>query len=284
MASVAARLFINGDEAYTMESAKPAEWIFELYDPGSPEPIHHFHPMHGKEVHTFVVSEDLSFFSHFHPNELGNHLGLFGINVNQGNSDPDSHDAATAVMQGGKYFLFLESMPMEQLMSVVGLDFEATGNPRPAGGPVVASPENADGVATIIHDDYRISVTHESLPHPGTFVVMIHAHVEQFDAASGDFKPVLDLEPWLLTYGHAVMISTFGEGAPRKKLLHLHASYPIIDDPSSGSGPDIDLAADTPVPPREGLYKTWLQFKHHGQIRTVPMALEVKKPAPFRGR
>jgi hypothetical protein len=263
-----------------MQAGKATEWILELYDPNSPEPLHHFMPMHGKEVHMFAVRDDLASasFRHFHPNELGNHLGLFGIHVNEPNTDPDSQDAASAVTTAGKYFVFAEAMPMEQRMVILGVDIQATGTPGPPPEAVVPTPQDAAGASTILSEDYRVTIRHESLPHPGTFIVLVHAHIEKFDPASGSFKPVLDLEPWLLSYGHCVLVSNDGATAKDKKVLHLHAAWPIIDDPHSGSGPDLDLAADTHVPPRAGLYKAWLQFKHQGKLHAVPMAFQVNAP------
>jgi hypothetical protein len=277
-ASVAVRLYINGNEAYTMPAGQPEEWIYEIYNPDSPEPFHHFHPMHGKEVHAFVISEDLSLFAHFHPAELGNMLGLFGIHVNQPNDDPDSQDAVTAVMTGGNYFLYVESMPMTEKMTISSMDLYASGNPRPQGPVVTATPVDSDGAAVVQGEDYRLSVTHEQLPHPGTYVVILHVHIEKFDPASGAFKPVTDLQPWLLAYAHSIMITVNGAKAADKRVLHGHSSYPIIDDPTSGQGPDVDIVAEWPTPPPEGLYKTWIQFQHQGKIHTIPLAIPVTKP------
>jgi hypothetical protein len=283
MSDMATRLYIDGfdtsSEPYTLEAGKPSDWVFEIFDPTSPEPFHHFHPMHGKEVHAFVIADDLSSFTHFHPSGAGSsHLGLFQIGVNQPVSDPDSQDASRAVPYAGRYFVYNESMPMTELMTVLGLDVVATGTPRPVSPPVTATPVDASGAMNIQHEDYRLKITHEAHPHPGTIIITIGFRLEHFDPAAGSFVPVTDLEPWLESYAHAVLVSVAGETATKKSIVHLHAVWPIVGDPDSGRGPDFELAADTHIVPRMGLYKTWLQFKHAGRVHSVPFAFEVKEP------
>jgi hypothetical protein len=281
-ADVAARLYIDGAESgaepYVLEAGKPSEWVFEIFDPNSPDPFHHFHPMHGKEVHAFIVSDDLSHFAHFHPAETGNHLGLFLSKLNEPNDDPDSQDAARAIPYAGRYHVYNESMPMTELMTILGTDVVATGAPRPPSPPVVANPVNAEGAIELLYEDYRLKIRHEAFPHPGTFIVTVNFGLERFDPAKGDFQPVTDLEPWLLSYAHVVLVSVDGDSAMKKGVLHLHAVWPIVDDPDSGRGPGVELAADSHVRPRAGLYKSWLQFKHAGRIHTVPFAIDVKAP------
>ncbi|MGZ3745136.1 MAG: hypothetical protein ACXWRA_15230, partial [Pseudobdellovibrionaceae bacterium] len=63
-----------------------------------------------------------------------------------------------------------------------------------------------------------------------------------------------------------------------KKFLHLHAVWPLVDDPNTERGPYLRVGSDSHAPMREGVFKAWLQFKHLDQVQTIPFVIELKAP------
>lgn len=267
-----------------MNAGQPTDWMLEIYDPNSPEPIHHFHPMHEKEVHLIVVSEDLASFAHIHPIPRGNHLGLFEIRVNEASSDPDNIDTLQAVQLSGRYFLFSEAMPMGMNMVTLPLDVTAEGKERQL-QPLVVSALDKTGKVTQLSGDYRVTFQPEYYLHCNVYALKLNALIERRDTTQATgYSPVTDLEPWLASYGHAILVSEQGNSAQTKKMLHLHSVWPLLNDPDSPHGPDVELALETHNGPMvSGVYKIWLQFKHLGKVLTVPVALNVQLPKP-KGR
>jgi hypothetical protein len=92
--------------------------------------------------------------------------------------------------------------------------------------------------------------------------------------------PVENLETWLGSYGHLVLISNEGALAADKKFLHLHAVWPLPDDPTTIKGPTLELGAENHTLLKTGAYRGWLQFKHLGNIQTIPFSFEIKDPGP----
>ena len=278
-AGVASRLFIDSHASSVMKAGQATDWVIEIYNPDSSEPIHHFHLMHEKEVHLIVVSEDLASFAHIHPMRTGMHKGLFEIRVNEASTDPDNFDALQAVQLSGRYYLFSEAMPMGMSMVTLPLDLKAEGAERVL-QPLVVNELDSGG--SVIQDigDYRVTFRPEYYLHCHTYAMKLNTKIERKSGASStNYAPVTDLEPWLASYGHAILVSEQGDTARTKKMLHLHAVWPLLDDPDSPHGPDVELAVENHNGPMvSGVYKIWLQFKHQGKVLTVPVVLNVQLP------
>ncbi|CAN5292662.1 hypothetical protein BH18ACT9_BH18ACT9_00130 [soil metagenome] len=75
--------------------------------------------------------------------------------------------------------------------------------------------------------------------------------------------PVMDLQPYLGSYGHLVALR---EG----DLAYLH----VHPHKASTSGPDIDF---TTAVPSEGRYRLFLDFAHAGVARTAVFTVEVDR-------
>jgi hypothetical protein len=80
------------------------------------------------------------------------------------------------------------------------------------------------------------------------------------DAQTG--RGIDDLEPYLGEVGHVVALS-----ADAERYLHVH---PVQ---GKATGPEARFAV---VFPEAGLYKLWGQFKHRGEVFTVPLVVEIR--------
>ncbi|MGZ3749449.1 MAG: hypothetical protein ACXVCD_19085 [Pseudobdellovibrionaceae bacterium] len=275
--ALAAQLFLDGEEKNVMTAGAPTNLKIEIFNTDSPDPLHHFHPMHEKEMHLILVSEDLESFAHLHPQHLSEHLGLFGIDINQPTQDPYNLDAPTAVRKPGPYFLFAESMPMGFSMTTLALDFTALGAVTPK-KPLELDAISPDGFIYKNFNAYSVKLKVKTFPNCGTFSVLLEAELRHWDPLSQTYTEVLDLQPWLSSFAHTVLISEEGNNAQEKKFLHLHAVWPLVDDPNTERGPYLRVGSDSHAPMREGVFKAWLQFKHLDQVQTIPFVIELKAP------
>lgn len=90
--------------------------------------------------------------------------------------------------------------------------------------------------------------------------------LELADDAIG--QPVTDLEPYLGSIGHVVILTKDGE-----RYMHVHAD--------EGQGTGLDATFET-VLPKSGIYKIGGQFQRNNQVFTVAYVVNVPKP-PARG-
>lgn len=74
-------------------------------------------------------------------------------------------------------------------------------------------------------------------------------------------EPVTNLQPYLGSAGHVVITSSDLE-----QFLHVHPND------ENTTGPTVTYMTSFPKP---GLYKIWGQFKHNGQLYTVPFVIAV---------
>ncbi len=275
--ALAAQLFINDEETSVMTAGAPANLKIDFFNTESSDPLHHFHPMHEKEVHLILVSEDLDSFSHLHPMKLSEHLGIFGVDLNLPTTDPYNLDSSSAVMKAGGYFVFAESMPMGFSMTTIPLSLTASGS-RDQNKPLMLDLKSPDGFIYKTFEDYVVKLKVKTYPHCGTFSALLEMDLQKKDPVTQTLVDVTDIEPWLNSFAHTVMVSEQGTTATEKHFIHLHAVWPLVDDPETERGPYIRMASDSHVPMREGIYKIWFQFKHQGKVHTIPFVIDIKAP------
>jgi hypothetical protein len=278
-ARLSAHMEVSGGESSggRVTAGRPADLSLHFFDPASSDPLHHFHPMHGKPLHLIVVRDDLSTFAHLHPTPMGEHHPMFDQMLNADSADPDNFDAVRAVPTAGRYLVFAEAMPMGYSMTTVTGELEATGTPAPR-QPFVLDPVDQDGFLYKDAGDYRMRLHIETYPECGTFSVMLRIFLQK--RVDGRLEPVDDVETWLEAFGHAILISTDGETADAKVFSHLHAVWPLPDDPAGPRGPDLELTSDNHMPMRAGDYRLWIQLKHAGAVMTVPFGVHLVEPPP----
>ena len=275
---------------------EPATWTLQIVDQISGAPVKEFSLVHEKLMHLIVVSKDLTWFNHLHPEYKGD--GVFTISA--------------VLPKAGSYKLYADHTPTggTQVVSQHELTTEgATSTSSPAAltadapgtggwiaGKFTSAPEGEPekkGGAT-----YEIAL----MPMPTTLVagkdMMLHFQVR--DAAG---KPITDIEPYLGALGHLVIISSDATaflhahpmdggmesmaGMDHSKMDH--GSTPAAAHNDSGSaphdhagghehaaptkgGPDVIFHTNFPQP---GLYKLWGQFQHKGRIITASFTVNV---------
>jgi hypothetical protein len=192
--------------------------------------------VHTKKMHLIVVSRNLSFFDHVHPDE-----------------QPDgTYQIGYAFPKPGVYVLYADVTPAGASNQVFRLPVTVAGQ-APSSAALVVSPASARLVG-----DYRVALT--ASPYP----------LRAQDEASLTFtlsragKPVTDLQPYLGAGGHCVILSEdTGD--------YLH-SHPLEPPGVKVGGPQVSFHTRFPKP---GLYKVWGQFLYAGRVLTVDFVLRV---------
>ena len=205
--------------------------------------VRHFVPVHERVFHLFVVSADLGYFDHIHP-EL---------------QEDGSLRAETILPREGRYQLYADFVPQDGTPQFIARTVYTAGAAAdPAAGrpplPIDVRPQRAGG-----------SIVTLQLP---TGVGLVAGELQAFrlrvqDSASG--VGATDLQPYLGSPAHLLIVS--------QDLVDGQHSHPALDF-SSTTGPDVVFET---VFPRPGVYRLWMQFQRRGRVElaafTVPVSV-----------
>jgi hypothetical protein len=169
--------------------------------------IDSFDITHEKLLHLIVVSQDLSYFAHIHPEHMGG--GVF--------------EAANDFPAGGAYRLIADFKPTggDSMTKMAWVEV--------AGEPADDVPVVPDGITEQVADGNRVALAAAD----GESEDELSLTFTLTDEATGE--PVTDLEPYLGAIGHVVILSADGE-----KYVHVHA------EAGQGSGPTAAFEAALP--------------------------------------
>ncbi|TLS51581.1 hypothetical protein EMG79_06615 [Klebsiella pneumoniae] len=171
------------------------------------KPVEAFDLNHEKLLHLIVVSKDLSYFNHIHPEYKGE--GVFEI--------------SNVFPAGGAYRLIADFKPTDG-DAMTKLTWAEVGG-APAAPQAVVPSESLNSVVA----GKRVSLAAEGLVEDEeatlTFAIA--------DEASGE--PISDLEPYLGAIGHVVVLSEDGE-----RYVHVHA------EADQGTGPEAKFETTFP--------------------------------------
>jgi hypothetical protein len=170
-------------------------------------PIEEFDINHEKLLHLIVISKDLSYFNHVHPEYKGN--GVFEIY----NDFP----------AGGEYRFIADFKPtggdaMTKLEWV-----------RVDGEPAAPAPVVPDASLDKVFEGKRVKLTAQNLEARNWATLTFSFE----DEKTGE--PITDLEPYLGAIGHVVVLSEDGN-----RYVHVHA------DEDQGTGPEARFEAEFP--------------------------------------
>jgi hypothetical protein len=244
MALVAMPPPVFGDYAMHVDAAPAgaarSRLTIRLTDPVSGRLATTLVMVHERLLHVFLVSRDLEWFQHVHPDAAPD--GTFTLDVTW--------------PAPGVYALFADFYPAggtPQMLQTSIVTPDDRGSPFPA--PPVIRPDA--GVAKIV-DGLGVTLA----PTPLTAGREETLSFRLSDATTG--APVTDLEPYLGAAGHLLVAS-----ADLVDALHTHP----LD--LGGTGPTVKFNVTFARP---GFYKMWVQFQRSGRVITLPFVVDVGKP------
>jgi hypothetical protein len=237
-----------------VRAGETATLRFRISHPGTGEPARDLLTVHDRRYHLFVVSQDMEHFRHIHPAPEADGSWSVGVTL------PDE----------GYYKIFSDFVPYGGSSQFLARPLVTAGY----AGDLVGDAARlvADAGATLTSGDLTARVSHD----PPVFVAGLYGHLrfDLEDTRTG--RPANDLEPYLGSFGHIVIMS--------EDLVHYVHSHPLdlerSDDetgpvalmlPMGGDparlrgGPTLTFEGLMPEP---GLYRAWAEFQRDGEVHT----------------
>ncbi len=254
------RAELTTDQA-EIRSDRPTTLILNIKNPRG-EVVRDLQTVHEKQIHLILVSDDLAEFNHLHPEPQAD--GSYGVGF--------------TFPHGGAYRLYADFTPAGANQLVERFSVTASGTPAPR----VALVEDKSLTKTV--DGLRVTMQLSESLRAGQ---ELQLNFMVADEATG--KPVTDLQPYLGSLAHFVIISE-----DTSRYLHVHpmeaGAMPgmkgagmtgkMDEEMKMGQGgkaaANVTISAHTTFH-NAGLYKLWAQFQRKGQVIVVPFVVRIAK-------
>jgi hypothetical protein len=234
---------------------------FKFFHPGTGEQIKKFEVVHEKQFHLFLISQDMEYFQHIHPEE-----------------QPDGTWTIDATLpKPGYYKVLSDLMPSGGSAQFIARPLVTAGY----AGDLAADSAHLvpDTNLTKTVDDLTATLSYD----PGTCIVGLYCHLNFLltDTATG--RPVTDLQTYLGAFGHTLMMS--------EDMVDYVHSHPldILAQPDDDGGPpqflippgaDLEAIRGGPsvtfegLMPKPGRYRAWTQFRRNNKVHTFAFTFE----------
>lgn len=215
--------------------AGPTTLRFAVQDAKTRATVKAFDLAHTKKIHLILVSRDLGWFAHEHPDQRPDGTfvwhGRFPV--------------------GGDYLVFADVAPKDRGSQVLGTALHLSG--PPATWSKVLVPSRVAKVGGVV-------ATLDKGPLPVGRTVALDFHLRD---AHG---PIEDLQPYLGASGHLMIVHQDGGS-----FVHSHPAEDAASVAQTKRG-EVRFGARFP---RSGLYKAWAQFQRRGHVLTFPFVFTV---------
>lgn len=211
---------------------------------------------HEKKIHLIIVSNDLSYFEHIHPEFNAN--GNYDIKVLAKDKDftnGKGHNE-TKFENGGAYMAFADYNPDGADHQLEKIKINVAGKSKP-----VVSYIKENRVSNV--DGYKV----ELVPDDGVFLSGKGIHFDGKLSENGKAIDANTLENYLGAKAHMVVI-----GAEDMSYLHVH---PEIENGNF----HLHTTFDKP-----GIYRGWLQFQTKGKVHTAEFTIKVEQGKAEEGQ
>ena len=235
---------------------------FKAFHPGTGAAVTKFVPVHEKQYHLFVISQDMTHFEHIHPEMRPD--GTWTIDV--------------ALPRAGYYKLLSDFLP-------------EGGAPQFAARPLVTAGYAGDlmGDRARLEPDRSLSkqvdgITATVAYDPPTFEAGLYGHLNFHLTDTVTGRPIIDLQTYLGAFGHTLIMSEDMTDYVHSHPLDILAMAdddaveprflipPGADLEKLRGGPDVTFEGLMPKP---GRYRAWTQFRRNDTIHTFVFTFEV---------
>lgn len=233
---------------------------FAVREKGSSQVVSRYELVHERMMHLIIVRDDLSWFSHEHP-ELGKD-GRFRLRGK--------------FPRAGRYWLYADFTPAGAHNQVLRTEINVgnvspravRSDSKPPLVPDTALAKTVDGHTISLKVAPRLTAGKPSLL---TYTI------------TREGRPVTDMQPFLGAMGHLMAIHQQG-----RDIVHTHTvgsggggedGLEVTPAMATATGPAFTYKLQLPS---AGLYRIWAQFQHRGRVLTVPFTFKVpgSKPSP----
>jgi hypothetical protein len=238
---------------------------FKIFHPGTGEPIQKFEVVHERQYHLFVISQDMEYFQHIHPEEQPD--GTWTIDL--------------TLPRAGYYKVLSDFLPSGGASQFIARPLVTAGY---AGNLAADSAHLVpDTILTKTVDDLTATISYD----PPAFVVGLYGHLTFHLTASATGSPVTDLQTYLGAFGHTLIMSEDmvdyvhshpldilampdDDGGPPQFLIP-----PGADLEKLRGGPDVTFEGLMPKP---GRYRAFTQFRRHDKLHTFAFTFNAGAP------
>jgi hypothetical protein len=235
--------------------------LFRIFHPGNGEPIKKFEVVHERQYHLFVISQDMEYFQHIHPEEQPD--GTWSIDV--------------ALPKAGYYKVLSDFMPSGGASQFIARPLVTAGY----SGDLMADSALliADVGSSKSVDDITATLAYD----PPTFVTGLYGHLNFHLTDKNTGLPITDLQTYLGAFGHTLIMSEDMVDYVHSHPLDILAMPdddgnprflipPGADLEKLRGGPDVTFEGLMPKP---GMYRAWTQFRRNDRIYTFAFTFNV---------
>ena len=248
-------------EPAVVRAGEAARLRFRILHPGTGELVRDFVTVHDRRYHLFVISQDMEHFEHIHPEQGPD--GSWSIEV--------------TFPKDGYYKLLSDFVPnggSSQFIARPLVTANYDGDLMADAARVVA-----DTALTKSVDDLTATASFD----PETFVPGLYGHLKLELTETESGRLVTDLQPYLGSFGHMLIMSD--------DLVHYVHSHPLdLENSDDETGPlalMLPMGVDTSrlrggpeitfegLMPKPGLYRAWAQFQRRNEVYTFAYTFTV---------
>ena len=221
---------------------------FKVSHPETGEPVKNFELVHDRPYHLFVISQDMEFFEHIHPEQAED--GTWSIDV--------------VLPEPGYYVLLSDFVPSgggTQFLMRPLVTAGYTGDLLADSVRLVPDTEHTQTV-----DDLTATVTYD----PETLRAASYGHLTFQLTKAGTSDPVNELQTYLGAFGHMLIM-----GEEMVDYVHAHPveMLPQGFDPAElRGGPNVLFEG---LMPKAGRFRAWTQFRYQDKLYTFVNTFEV---------
>ena len=233
---------------------------FKVSHPGFNALIEKFEVVHDRKYHLFVISQDMEYFEHIHPEQRAD--GTWTIDV--------------TLPKPGYYKVLSDFLPTGGSTQFIARPLVTAGY----AGDLLG--DSARLVPDTVLKKSVEDLTAEVSFDPPVFVAGLYGHLNFRLSNTATGKPVTDLQPYLGAFGHTLImsedmvdyvhshpidISATDESGPKQFMLPAD-----VDPDTQRGGPEVTFEGLMPKP---GRYRAWTQFLRNGKLYTFSTTFNV---------
>ena len=249
-------------EPNVVKPGQKIKLLFRIFHPGSGESIKKFEVVHERQYHLFVISQDMEYFQHIHPQEQPD--GTWSIDV--------------TLPRAGYYKVLSDFMPSGGSSQFIARPLVTAGYAGDVAGD--SAHLLPDSVSTKTVDDLTATLAYD----PPTFSPGQYVHLNFRLTETGSGRPITDLQTYLGAFGHTLIMSE-----DMVDYVHSHPLDILAKADDDGGTPQFVIAPGTDLEklrggpdvtfeglmPKPGRYRAWTQFRRNDKIYTFAFTFNV---------
>ena len=244
-----------------VKPGQKAKLLFRIFHPGNGEPIKKFEVVHERQYHLFVISQDMEYFQHIHPEEQPD--GTWSIDL--------------TLPKAGYYKVLSDFMPSGGASQFIARPLVTAGYAADLAADSAHLVADAAPAKTV--DDITATLAYD----PPAFVTGLYGHLNFHLTDKNTGLPITDLQTYLGAFGHTLIMSEDMVDYVHSHPLDILAMPdddgnprflipPGADLEKLRGGPDVTFEGLMPKP---GMYRAWTQFRRNDKIYTFAFTFNV---------